>query len=552
MSRVIVILLCAVLSSCQLWRVDGMMNEAERQMGCAVDSALTTMRSIKRYAVFTPERRARYGLLYSMALDKTYIDVTSDSLIRYSAEYYDRKGTPHQRMRAYYYLGRTQGNDRQYNKAILSFLDAAQYIDKVDDKFLISQVTYKIGEIYSFHFDYDKAYNYLKIAYDIQKEIDSKYQVLTLSRMGSARLYYPHYREAIKLFRQAIDDAHKYKYYDEYFTTIKNLTATYVCNNNLKSASKMLLWMEEHYQKDRIYYNYFDHGVGAVVYAYLGDKQKADYFMDKAWNLAANKQDSVFMKCFDAYYENLTGRNKDKEIQLRGDATVAVTSLLLQQLTNPIDAGQKEYFEQKYALAQQRDRVRMITYIVFFSVMIVALIILLYYIHMRNKREMERCNTQIAYYADVLGGMKHTIDAQNENMYSLLDEVLNGKFSILNELCQTYYEYADNNQQQIAIFKRVEKLITEIYGSDDSFVAIEDAVNRCRNNILKDAQAEIPSLSADEYKLMCYIYAGFSTQAISLFFECSSSAVYNRVSRLRKKIKSSETPKSEEFLKYLG
>ena len=131
MPRAIVIVLCLVLSSCQLWRVDGMMDAAERQMGCAADSALTTMRAVRRYAVLTPERRARYGLLYSMALDKNGIDVASDSLIGYSAAYYDREGTPIERMKAYYYLGRTQENPQQCDKAILSYLDAAQYADNV-------------------------------------------------------------------------------------------------------------------------------------------------------------------------------------------------------------------------------------------------------------------------------------------------------------------------------------------------------------------------------------------------------------------------------------
>ncbi|MBQ1973998.1 MAG: tetratricopeptide repeat protein, partial [Paraprevotella sp.] len=106
------------------------------------------MRAIKRYAVLTPERRARYGLLYSVALDKNYIDVASDSLIRYSAEYYDREGTPIERLKAYYYLGRTQENAQLYDKAILSYLDAAQYADNVDDKYLLALLYSHLGRLY--------------------------------------------------------------------------------------------------------------------------------------------------------------------------------------------------------------------------------------------------------------------------------------------------------------------------------------------------------------------------------------------------------------------
>ena len=129
----IIIVLCTLMCSCQLRDIEQILSTAERQLTTAPDSALTTIRSVKWYSVLKPERRARYGLIHSIALDKNYIDVTSDSLIRFSTRYYDYKGSPEQRMRAYYYLGRVQENNREYLPAILSLLDAAQYADAVDD-----------------------------------------------------------------------------------------------------------------------------------------------------------------------------------------------------------------------------------------------------------------------------------------------------------------------------------------------------------------------------------------------------------------------------------
>ena len=106
------------MCSCQIFKAEQIMDNAERQLSNAPDSALNTMRSIRKIAIVLPERRARYGLLYSMALDKNYIDIATDSLIRFSTQYYDHKGSPEQRMRAYYYLGRTQENagDNSRNK----------------------------------------------------------------------------------------------------------------------------------------------------------------------------------------------------------------------------------------------------------------------------------------------------------------------------------------------------------------------------------------------------------------------------------------------------
>ena len=282
MSRVIVILLCAVLSSCQLWRVDGMMNEAERQMGCAVDSALTTMRSIKRYAVFTPERRARYGLLYSMALDKNYIDVTSDSLIRYSTEYYDRKGTPHQRMRAYYYLGRTQENAQQYDKAILSYLDAAQYADNVDDKYLLALLYSQMGKMYGNHYNYEKGYEYTEKAYNYFKELDSKYQVLMLYRMGRYSGVNQRYDKSIVLYNKTLEAACLYEYEELYLLTLKALAEAYVNNLEFTKASKVLKRLEAEYPGDSAYQYWLDYAVAAVIYAHNGEMDKAESLWTKA------------------------------------------------------------------------------------------------------------------------------------------------------------------------------------------------------------------------------------------------------------------------------
>ena len=140
---------CVVLCSCQAFHVSEILDTAERQIVEYPDSALTTMRSIRRYAVLVPQVRARYGVLYSAALDKNYIDVASDSLVRYSADYYDLHGTPEQRMQAYYYLGRTQQNAGEDLSATLSFLDAAQYTDAVDNNYLKGLLYSQLGEMYS-------------------------------------------------------------------------------------------------------------------------------------------------------------------------------------------------------------------------------------------------------------------------------------------------------------------------------------------------------------------------------------------------------------------
>lgn len=128
---------------------------------------------------------------------------------------------------------------------------------------------------------------------------------------------------------------------------------------------------------------------------------------------------------------------------------------------------------------------------------------------------------------------------------------MNDKFELVNNLCNTYYESEDSQRQKDIIFKKVKGMIAEIRDGGEYFSTIEDNTNRCRNNILLRLKADFPNLSSDEYRLACYLCAGFSTQAICLFFGCTKEALYRRSYRLREKIKHTNSPSKDDYLLYI-
>lgn len=81
----------------------------------------------------TRKVQAKYALLYSMALDKNYIDVTNDSIIAPAASYYTNHGAADDRLKTYYYLGRIAMNGGEYETAMTHFVKAEQYADKCKD-----------------------------------------------------------------------------------------------------------------------------------------------------------------------------------------------------------------------------------------------------------------------------------------------------------------------------------------------------------------------------------------------------------------------------------
>ena len=83
MKRLLVFLLCAsaVFLSCKDNQVESALNSAEISMNNNPESSLEVLESMDKDLLSTRKQKAKYALLYSMALDKNYIDIKTDSII---------------------------------------------------------------------------------------------------------------------------------------------------------------------------------------------------------------------------------------------------------------------------------------------------------------------------------------------------------------------------------------------------------------------------------------------------------------------------------------
>ena len=88
--------------------------------------ALTILTEMDSKSISSPKEKALYSLLYSIALDKNYIDIQSDSIIKHAANYYSHHGDRYHRFLAFYYLGRVYENAADYNEALAAYLRAEQ------------------------------------------------------------------------------------------------------------------------------------------------------------------------------------------------------------------------------------------------------------------------------------------------------------------------------------------------------------------------------------------------------------------------------------------
>ena len=93
MKRLLATSLCLLsLFSCTFRNVNNTLSDIESYIMERPDSALVMLESIDRGNLGTARIKAHHALLYAMALDKNYIDVTEDSIAKVATEYYLKHG----------------------------------------------------------------------------------------------------------------------------------------------------------------------------------------------------------------------------------------------------------------------------------------------------------------------------------------------------------------------------------------------------------------------------------------------------------------------------
>lgn len=116
------------ITSCNRRTMNRRFDEIESTISDNPLTAYQELSDIPSEKLLSPSLRARYALLMSLAMDKSYIDVDDDSLIRIAVDYYqDGKNTPH-KMLSLYSLGIVQRNAGKTQAAIISFMRAKEVV----------------------------------------------------------------------------------------------------------------------------------------------------------------------------------------------------------------------------------------------------------------------------------------------------------------------------------------------------------------------------------------------------------------------------------------
>ena len=108
---------------------------------------------------------------------------------------------------------------------------------------------------------------------------------------------------------------------------------------------------------------------------------------------------------------------------------------------------------------------------------------------------------------------------------------------MLDRLFEQYYVYEGTDNLQPKVLKEVRTLVEGLRGNSKLRQGLEKSLNESRDNVMKRLKAALPTVKEEDYLLYMFTVAGFSSTTISTLLEKDKPYVYNRLYRLKERLK---------------
>ena len=119
------------------------------------DSALVVLEQINTSELSGKEEKAKHALLYSMALDKNFVDKTDFEVLQPAIDYYEDNGSTTDKLRTYYYQGRIYQNMGNDALAMESFVNAIEEGGNSNDILTTARTYFAQSKIYYSLYEWD-------------------------------------------------------------------------------------------------------------------------------------------------------------------------------------------------------------------------------------------------------------------------------------------------------------------------------------------------------------------------------------------------------------
>lgn len=542
-----------LLVSCDNRQTKSLLQDVETYIQERPDSALRVLRKVDSLTLNTKSLRARYSLLFAMALDKNYIDTTALSILEPTVAYYEKFGSPKDKMLSYYYLGRIYSNRKDYPNAVIYYLQALRE-SSADDYYHKGLAYEALANAYSASFNTEEELRNAILAHDCFDKIRDKN--LALSRYKIAQAY--HNNEQFDLadslyssVYSGLDSTSKLAFYAMEDQVSNDLQRE---GPDVERDIKLLEYVAEHRGNLTLtsYYEY------AYLLLLIGNKSTAENILSQLSEIDESVETMEIRYRIAKYEEH------DKEaLTLLKGLLLYQNDVVKKQLAQSVFKAQSDYYrltaevsEQKSTIANQRSVIILIA-----GLMMAGL---LYIVFMKRKTALIREKDRLAQAVEESEKLLETVrnrakqekEERDKDIFDLksLNERERDKIKELRDMyvslyqkrfCEIgkYYDAASSHRLESIkekayhdVISSTQALFEEIASGSEGQKKFEARINADLDDIVSKIRSDFPKLKDDDIRFICYLIVGFDTSTISFLMDISKENVRVKKHRLREKL----------------
>lgn len=515
------------------------------------DSALHLLEDLPAHRFRRSRLRADRGLLYTMALDKNYIDSDNDSLIRYTYDYYRRhKATDSVRHLVHYYYGRIRHNDEQYTAAAVEYLEALRLLDTIQSPYRAGLLFSRLGEMYRDQYNFESALGYFyraHAAYERAKNLSAvSYAMASIGRIYRSMHIF---NEAERWYLQSLDIDRANSDNFSANITLSNLLVLYYESAN---KEKFLDVYNELQANGESALSALDH---IVITDFLIDENnlsqaKQHLSIAAAMGYEGNEPLYYLMQFKLASAE----RDYEKANYYQYCCINANDSLIRNTYSTSVATAEKQFYAERSAFAEYRLRIRKTAETILALAIIALIIVGVGYFRKRIRHKEQQIFDYMAavdQMQEQYNRLQQTVmkKEQGEDAYK---SILAERFSTLDTLCRSFFERDTPHQQQAQLFREVKGRLQALAEDPRMAAELDRVINARFEHLMVRLVEQMPQLSAEDVHFLRLTYAGFSAQVISLIFHDSVQNIYARKYRIKKRIQHSSAVDKMDFINALS
>ena len=553
----VLLVLVIVMQSCSNRRAQSVLDDVGSFIQEKPDSALVILESLNKTELKTRRLRAKYSLLYSIALDKNYVDTTDLSIIQPASDFYGKHGTPVEKMKTHYYRGCIHANRGEDDSAMHYYLLALEDSSKVDDNHYKELVNSAISDLFSRNNNAEQELSYTEEALKYGKIAGDSVGVWAIT--GHLASCYANNRRW--------EDAEKT--YSNFFsmTVHDSLTADL---RRLVYAKDLLRFPKPDPRRSVEIIEQIAHSrpasmtmEGYCIYAYanqkLGNTAVANAVIEQL-NSMNRQQDIVRLWRYRICRDQ--GQYK-QALQDLEECVLAQDSIVLSSLSQSLLKSQRDFLQAETAVLKSKrelNNLRMAS-LTLFSILIVGILLLL---HLRKKAAL---NTRIEELAALYLESQQVLDLQNvrtaglnaklaEKDKDLLQlkkqfaTLYKAQYKALNDLCAAYLSPIKKDRKEV-VYDEAMRQLEVIINDKETQNKFMSMVNNSLDNIIDKLRRDLPGHKELDFRFLMYVIVGFDATTISNLTGYSIGTVYTKKNRLKGEISSLSSEYRDFYLEYI-